>query len=657
MAKARLFIPIVKVDAEQRLVYGRVTDETPDMAEEICDYDTSAPLFRAWSEKAVKATDGKSAGNLRVMHGLVAAGKLTELICDDASKAIDCVAKVVDDAEWEKVLEGVYTGFSLGGRYVGKKWKDEPTQKMRYTVDPIEVSLVDLPCNPSSTFSAFKADGSEETIAFKAGGGESAAAEEAEDEADEDKKPKDDADADDDAAADADADKSAEVPTAAADGWVPENNAVTAKAAELSAAAGRPAAWAEFIEPARKSLIDEHTAAGAGDESQAEQGTEGTGEADPTPEGDPADPAADKAAEPNLSALLAVEQVWRTADGRTFPGKTEAADHAADLVVKAKAKTSPLAAALARAEKAVAGEADPAEPATFDHAAAADVFETLTVLRAAWDEQVAEKSLYDVRSLASVVQELRWLTSSAFWERKEEGDASSVPDELFGHLAGLGGTLVEMAREEIAEMLAEFATHGIDVSTVIPSSDATITAAARGLDAVKADTALCEKAGARHSKSDLSKVQGVHDNAVALGAKCADAEAGKAAGATTTDETDGETPDVIRAERDSLKQQEGVAAKAIDDLTNKYSGLRAELDAIKALPRPGAPGAGASAGRVVGKGEDTGGVRTPAGAGGGTDDETVLMDLLKRHDMRSLAQMAIKAAQRTPASMHPGTER
>jgi hypothetical protein len=45
----------------------------------------------------------------------VAAGKVIAYQPDDAAKAIDIGTKIVDDAEWEKVEEGVYTGFSIGG--------------------------------------------------------------------------------------------------------------------------------------------------------------------------------------------------------------------------------------------------------------------------------------------------------------------------------------------------------------------------------------------------------------------------------------------------------------------------------------------------------------------------------------------------------------
>jgi hypothetical protein len=108
MSALRMFIPITKVDAARRLVYGLATAETEDRAGEICDYASTKPLYEKWSEEIAKSTRGKSLGNLRAMHGPVAAGKVTAITFDDAGKQIEICAKVVDDAEWAKVVEGLY---------------------------------------------------------------------------------------------------------------------------------------------------------------------------------------------------------------------------------------------------------------------------------------------------------------------------------------------------------------------------------------------------------------------------------------------------------------------------------------------------------------------------------------------------------------------
>jgi hypothetical protein len=163
----KIFVPLTKVDIEKRLVYGTLAAEEPDRSQEVLDYASSKPHFEAWSSDISKATEGKSVGNLRAMHGKVAAGKFTDLHFDDEAKRIEAVAKVVDDTEWNKVLEGVYTGFSIGGKY-GKTWTDNGLR--RYEAIPAEGSLVDYPCIPSATFKVMKADGSEELRKFTAAG-------------------------------------------------------------------------------------------------------------------------------------------------------------------------------------------------------------------------------------------------------------------------------------------------------------------------------------------------------------------------------------------------------------------------------------------------------------------------------------------------------
>ncbi len=75
MPDLSLFLPLTKVDAEQRLVYGVATAETKDRSGEVCDYASTKPFYEKWSGGIHKATDGKSLGNLRAMHGKVAAAR------------------------------------------------------------------------------------------------------------------------------------------------------------------------------------------------------------------------------------------------------------------------------------------------------------------------------------------------------------------------------------------------------------------------------------------------------------------------------------------------------------------------------------------------------------------------------------------------------
>jgi hypothetical protein len=123
MSELKLFIPITKVDVAKRLVYGTMSEEIPDKDGEILDYASAKPAFEKWSDEQHKASGGKSLGNVRAMHSNIAAGRLTDINYDDDNKRIQGCAKIVDDAEWGKVLEGVYTGFSIGGGYA-KRWSD-----------------------------------------------------------------------------------------------------------------------------------------------------------------------------------------------------------------------------------------------------------------------------------------------------------------------------------------------------------------------------------------------------------------------------------------------------------------------------------------------------------------------------------------------------
>jgi hypothetical protein len=207
MDRLALFIPLAKADAARRLVYGSF-DETPDRAGEVFDYASSKPHIEAWSGAIAKASDGKSFGNIRAQHGRNACGKLVDISFDDDLRKVGFVAKIVDDDEWRKVEEGVYTGFSPGGRYA-KRWQDGAVR--RYTADVRELSIVDIPCNPAATFTMIKADGVAETVRF-----------------------------------------------ALAKAYEPGNDATLERADALANAAGKPGRRNDFVAKARAELIAEN---------------------------------------------------------------------------------------------------------------------------------------------------------------------------------------------------------------------------------------------------------------------------------------------------------------------------------------------------------------------------------------------------------------
>jgi hypothetical protein len=162
------FIPFAKVDPTKREVWGIVTAERPDKEDEVCDYEKSKPFYEAVIAEMSKATGGRNLFPLREMHQLSAAGKCIGFEFRDDDKEIFMGFKVVDDDAWKKVDEGVYTGFSQGGRIVGELMPD-PVFKgcMRYVADPSEASLVDNPCLADAHFAYVKSDGTVEIRKFK----------------------------------------------------------------------------------------------------------------------------------------------------------------------------------------------------------------------------------------------------------------------------------------------------------------------------------------------------------------------------------------------------------------------------------------------------------------------------------------------------------
>jgi hypothetical protein len=155
----KLFIPVQKIDADQRLVYGVLAAETADLSNEILDYDSSKAAFQEWSDKLYNTTGGKSKGNVRVMHTAKVAGHLEQIEFNDELKQVEICAKIDADDEWKLVEAGAYSGFSIGAQSAWrKKEKAASGQELtRYSLKRmIESSLVDLPCISDATFNYIK---------------------------------------------------------------------------------------------------------------------------------------------------------------------------------------------------------------------------------------------------------------------------------------------------------------------------------------------------------------------------------------------------------------------------------------------------------------------------------------------------------------------
>lgn len=137
-----IFFELKKSDEESRMVWGYASTEALDSDGEVI---TREAVSGAWD-------DYMKFGNLREMHQPSAVGTVQEHMLDPVGAWIG--AKVVDDAAWEKVREGVYKGFSIGGR-ITERDEDDATKVTGLKLH--EISLVDRPANPEAVITLFKA--------------------------------------------------------------------------------------------------------------------------------------------------------------------------------------------------------------------------------------------------------------------------------------------------------------------------------------------------------------------------------------------------------------------------------------------------------------------------------------------------------------------
>ena len=158
----RLSMPFSKVDSERRIVSGFATLDNIDRQADIVTTEASMEAF------------SKFRGNIREMHQPKAVGKMVsfkeEKYFDPETKKFYSgvyvsayVSKGAQDT-WEKVIDGTYTGFSIGGKM--NKWDDAYDEKSDSAVRVIknytllELSLVDSPANQfANIVSIEKVDG------------------------------------------------------------------------------------------------------------------------------------------------------------------------------------------------------------------------------------------------------------------------------------------------------------------------------------------------------------------------------------------------------------------------------------------------------------------------------------------------------------------
>jgi len=142
-----------KQDDGTLLVYGKATDDSVDIDQQICD--------SAWLEKAMPEWF-KTGGNIREQHSNIAAGVAKELNSTNDGHYIS--ALVVDPVSVKKVETGVLKGFSIGIR-APRIVRDSKAANGRIIDGQIvEVSLVDRPANPNAKLMLAKSDNADNLV-------------------------------------------------------------------------------------------------------------------------------------------------------------------------------------------------------------------------------------------------------------------------------------------------------------------------------------------------------------------------------------------------------------------------------------------------------------------------------------------------------------
>ena len=152
-----MWMPLRK--SEQGIVEGYASSEDPDSTNDLLTTQAikkALPGFMKWAA-------------VREMHKTSAVGTVLKAEIIDGEVEIDgevyhnplhVVAKIVDRDAWEKVKQGVYKGFSLGGdilRTVPAQMAGKLVRKIT-EIDWVELSLADRPVHPGARILLWKAE-------------------------------------------------------------------------------------------------------------------------------------------------------------------------------------------------------------------------------------------------------------------------------------------------------------------------------------------------------------------------------------------------------------------------------------------------------------------------------------------------------------------
>jgi hypothetical protein len=470
-----------------------------------------------------------------------------------------------------KVRTGVYAGFSIGGKVT----KRDPTDRTIITgLRLVEISLVDSPCNPDAALTMWKA----ETM------------------------------------------------------YIPPADAVVTRAKDLAKAAGTKR-FADFLFDAQQELVAEEMLKsetlleapdneGAAPAAVVEEPVAEEVEAVEEPVAEVVAEGETSVEEPEKEAAATVEETVEAPAGEEDAEKAAvaAAAGAVEATEGEAGGSEPsdpaavLAAALASADVAakaavpvVAEETVESGPfADLDAAAAA--LKAITVKAKEGDAPAPvaiQKSMWDVSRFADILCSMACVQRSLAFDAEYEGDGSPIPAELADAINNLGGILVRMAQEEVAELVASL-VGSPDMEIIIVEE---IGLANEIVDAVKADEALVAAATERLAKRAPVEVE---------------------APASEEEDANKVSVETLAAENERLSKALADATPAVEAITAKFTealdAQKAELDELRkrfeAEPLP-AKTAGPAVLRTVAKSADSEGGAAIGGDVGGLSPDDV----------------------------------
>jgi hypothetical protein len=564
LRKLALFAQLRKVDEAKHLVIARAVQEVVDKSDEIFDYATSRPYFEAWSNEMHKASGGKSYGNVRAMHGKSAAGIVAApLTFIDDEKAIDVAIKVVDDQDWAKVLEGCYTGVSIGGSYVGERTAEKIDGRTvhRYTAKPVEISLVDNPCVPTAQFfDIIKADGTVLQKAFAVADPELTVNGTGEEIAELAKRMNDAGVSmrqviDSLVAGELFKSGPGSTPhklsdeaygaTSDAKTAVEHRDAAKAhdKAAKAHAKAGN-----DDIADHHGKMSELHST--AADHAEAQDDDEPKKAAKVELRKADATAFGDEIARYMLATIDDVEKREFSSDERKAAAKKGHALPDGSFPINSVADLKNAVHAYGRAKDKEAAKAHIIKRAKA-LGATAELPEDWTKGDKANTAGALRKGMYDVRCMADFLEQISYLARSTQYETEVEGDASPIPAQLRNWVDDGIAIFKALAAEEADELLASLkAAAGVgeddEIELAVENAvrmgalrkrlgspdlsitDLTAIAGQHGVTITKAMLSdvdglveqIITKAGARHSAADKAHLQAAHDHLASMGADC-----------------------------------------------------------------------------------------------------------------------------------------